>query len=172
MTNKPDIDIIVEDPRWTEALAEAETLTLQAVKAAYAAAEYTQPASLSVLLADDSRVAALNRDFRGLDKPTNVLSFPALETPAHPDETPTLGDIALAFDTLSREAQDGNRPLRNHFQHLIVHASLHLIGYTHDEDEDAERMEALEIAALEGLGVANPYETTGDEQPAYGTRES
>jgi len=169
MTNT--IDIMVEDPRWTEALPDAQALTEKAVDAALAIADYNQPASLSVLLADDDRIAALNRDFRGLDKPTNVLSFPAVKTPVLPDETPALGDIALAFDTLSREAEDGKRSVRNHFLHLIVHASLHLIGYTHDEDKDAERMEALEIAALAGLGVANPYEQKGDEQTAYGTRE-
>ena len=168
MANAPYIDILVEDPRWTDTVPEADELIQRAVTAAFKVAEHTGSTSLSVLLADDNRIAILNRDFRGIDKPTNVLSFPAVETPDLPGEIPALGDIALAFDTLSREAEVAERTFRNHFLHLIVHASLHLIGYTHDEDEEAEHMEALEIDALAGLGIGNPYEG----ETAYGTRES
>ena len=171
MTNAPHIDIMVEDSRWSDALPEAEKLAQQAVTAAFEVAARTESTALSVLLTGDGRIAALNRDFRGLDKPTNVLSFPAVETPALPGEIATLGDIALAYDTLSREAFEADKTFRNHFLHLIVHASLHLIGYTHDLDEEAERMEVLEITALAALGVANPYEETGDRQTAFGTRE-
>ena len=171
MTSTPHIDVMIEDPRWTDRLPEAEQLTGQAVSAAFEIAKHDGPTAVSVLLADDTRIAALNRDFRGLDKPTNVLSFAAVETPVLPGEIPSLGDIALALDTLSREATDAGLSLRNHFLHLIVHASLHLIGYTHDLDEDAERMEALEIVALGGLGIRNPYEEWGDGHTAYGTRE-
>lgn len=168
MTNAPHIDIMVEDPRWQDALPEAEKLTRQAVVAAFEVADHADSSSIGVLLADDRRIAVLNRDFRSIDKPTNVLSFPAVETPVLPGEIAALGDIALAFDTLSREASEADRKFRNHFLHLIVHASLHLIGYTHDLDEEAERMEALEIAALAVLNVSNPYEGG----TAYGTRES
>lgn len=171
MTNIPEIEIMIDDPRWAEALPEVEDLSERAVTAALAMAKHNQRASLSVLLADDTRVAVLNRDFRNINMPTNVLSFPALATPHLPDEIPSLGDIALAFETLEREASLANRPFRNHYQHLIVHASLHLIGYTHDMEEDAERMESLEIAALKVLGIPNPYEEPGDRQTAYGTRE-
>ena len=171
MINANHIDIVVEDPRWLDTLPEHEELAHQAVSAAFRVAEYTESTSFSVLLADDGRIAVLNRDFRGLDKPTNVLSFPAVETPEIQGKTPNLGDIALAFDSLFREASEADRTFRNHFLHLIVHASLHLIGCTHDLDEEAERMEAREIRALAELGVANPYEETGDRHTAYGTRE-
>jgi probable rRNA maturation factor len=91
--------------------------------------------------------------------------------PAVPGEPRALGDVALAYETVLREAQDAKIAMVDHFQHLIVHASLHLIGYTHEADEEAERMEALEIAALGGLGVSNPYEGGRGEQTSYGTRE-
>ena len=171
MQNTPEIDLIIEDDRWSAALPDAEGLTESAIEAAFLGAKYREKVSLSVLLADDGRIRTLNNTFRGKDKPTNVLSFPAEETPVFPGEPRVLGDIALAYDTMLGEAKDGNRPLRNHFLHLIIHASLHLIGYTHESDEEAEHMETLEIAILAGLGVPNPYSEAGDRQTAYGTRE-
>lgn len=171
MRGRSSIDLVIEDPRWTETLPEAEALAERGVAAAFARADFGEEVSLCVMLADDSRIQVLNRDFRGIDRPTNVLSFPSQDTPLLPGEPRMVGDIALAYDTLAREANDANKTFRNHFIHLIVHASLHLIGYTHDMDEDAERMEALEIAALSGLDVPNPYEESGDSQITYGTRE-
>ena len=111
---------------------------------------------MSLCLTDDAEVRALNARWRGLDKPTNVLSFPA--APAERmREAPLLGDIALAYETLAREAEKSGASLADHYRHLVAHGFLHLIGYDHQTDEEAERMEALEKRILARLGVADPY---------------
>jgi probable rRNA maturation factor len=99
---------------------------------------------------------ALNLRWRGLDKPTNVLSFPA-PPPGRRGDPTTLGDIALAYETLAREAEDLGVPLADHYRHLLAHGFLHLIGYDHETDAEAERMEALETRILRRLGVGDPY---------------
>ncbi|HEU5047604.1 MAG TPA: rRNA maturation RNase YbeY [Rickettsiales bacterium] len=105
---------------------------------------------LSVVLADDAFVQGLNHQYRGKDKPTNVLSFPG--------EGEELGDIVLAFETLKREAKEQKKSFRAHCAHLVVHGVLHLLGHDHENDKDAARMEAQEIAMLAKLGFSNPYE--------------
>ncbi|QKG70264.1 rRNA maturation RNase YbeY [Erythrobacter mangrovi] len=119
--------------------------------------------SASLLFTSDGEVHALNREWRGKDKPTNVLSFPMLErgelealAPHGPPEM--LGDLALAYETCTREAEEKGVMLADHAAHLIVHGLLHLAGHDHvDSDEQAEAMEALEIEALAKLGIADPY---------------
>lgn len=119
--------------------------------------------SASLLFTTDAEVHALNREWRGRDKPTNVLSFPMLERAAllelAPDGPPEmLGDLALAFETCAREAQEKSIPLEHHAAHLIVHGMLHLAGHDHElSEEDADKMEALEVAILAKLGIADPY---------------
>jgi probable rRNA maturation factor len=113
-------------------------------------------AEVSLCLADDERLRELNARWRGVDKPTNVLSFPAAQL-ERPDGPPALGDIALAFETLAREAEDFGAPLADHYRHLVAHGFLHLIGYDHRTGEEAERMEALETRVLARLGLADPY---------------
>lgn len=119
--------------------------------------------SASLLFTTDAEVHALNREWRGRDKPTNVLSFPMLERAAllelAPDGSPEmLGDLALAFETCAREAQEKSIPLEHHAAHLIVHGMLHLAGHDHElSEEDADKMEALEVAILAKLGIADPY---------------
>jgi probable rRNA maturation factor len=116
-------------------------------------------AELSVVLADDDFVQGLNRQFRGQDKPTNVLSFPAesFEAGEAEGEPAPLGDVIIARQTLLREAEaEGKAPL-DHLRHLIVHGTLHLLGFDHDDDDEAECMEAVERLALASLGVADPY---------------
>ena len=105
---------------------------------------------LSLVFTDDAAIQRLNRDYRGKDKPTNVLSFPQ-------SGGPLLGDIVLAWETVSREAGLAEKPVKAHMAHLIVHGFLHLLGYDHEADEEAEEMEALERAALRRMGIADPY---------------
>lgn len=119
--------------------------------------------SASILFTADANIHELNSEWRGKDKPTNVLSFPMLEREdllALPGEGPPemLGDIALAFETCAREAEEKGIPLADHAAHLLVHGMLHLAGHDHEiSTEDAERMEALEVKALAIMGIADPY---------------
>jgi len=114
-------------------------------------------AELSLALADDATVQGLNRDYRAKDKPTNVLSFPA----AH---GPLLGDVIVAHETLMREAVEEGIPAADHLAHLTIHGLLHLLGYDHETEADALRMEALETSILAGLGIADPH-AAGRESP-------
>ena len=157
------LDISIEDPwpsppDWEE-LAECAATALASV-----APELANPRlSVSLLFADDAEVHELNREWRGKDKPTNVLSFPMLEREdlvALPPEGPPemLGDVALAFETCAREAAEKGISLEHHATHLIVHGLLHLAGYDHELGPDeATEMEAIEIKALALLGIADPY---------------
>jgi probable rRNA maturation factor len=126
--------------------------------------------AVSLLACDDARIAALNAEFRGKPTPTNVLSWPSEErAAASPGEMPhlprpvipgpptELGDIALAWETCAREAAETNRPLEHHLSHLLVHGLLHLLGFDHETDTDAELMEGLETRVLARLGVPDPY---------------
>jgi probable rRNA maturation factor len=121
-------------------------------------------AELAVMLTDDSGIRTLNLNWRGIDKPTNVLSFPALPPTGAggPDDAPRmLGDIAIAYETTRREADDEQRPFDHHLSHLAVHGFLHLIGYDHEKDDDAEAMETLERGILAQLGIPDPYTDRG-----------
>ncbi|HEX7970330.1 MAG TPA: rRNA maturation RNase YbeY, partial [Stellaceae bacterium] len=102
-------------------------------------------------------VRALNRQWRGKDVPTNVLSFPALGATPPPGAPRLLGDVVLAFETVAAEAAAQDKPLADHLRHLVIHGVLHLLGFDHESDADAQRMEASEIAILAGLGVPDPY---------------
>ncbi len=141
------IDIEVEDPAWSAALPEPEAVVLPAAEAALDAR-----GGVTILLTDDDSVAALNERFRGKAGPTNVLSFPA---PDNPEDH--LGDIALAYGVCAREAAEQGKPLVHHLQHLVAHGVLHLLGYDHLTEAEAEEMEALERRILAGLGVPDPY---------------
>ena len=117
---------------------------------------------VAVLLCDDAAIAALNARWRGVDRPTNVLSFPASPQTgaglhAAPVEPAPLGDIAIAYETVAREAEAEDKPLAEHLAHLAVHGFLHLLGYDHHDDGEAERMERLERDILARLGIADPY---------------
>src|ERR1700716_4064765 len=116
-------------------------------------------AELAVMLTDDAGIRTLNNNWRGIDKPTNVLSFPALQpTAGAPPAAPRIpGDIATAYETTRKEADDEEKPFDHHLSHLAVHGFLHLIGYDHEKDDDAEAMEALEREILEQLGIPDPY---------------
>jgi probable rRNA maturation factor len=151
------IDILTEAPGW-EALAWAEDATRIAVEATLAGSGVLtmDGAEISLLLCDDARIRELNAQWRGLDKPTNVLSFPAADADELED-APLLGDIAVALETVEREARDEGKDLRAHYTHLIVHGTLHLLGFDHEVEEEAEEMEDMERRILAGLGIADPY---------------
>jgi probable rRNA maturation factor len=145
------IDIEIEDPAWTEAEPDAENLARAAAEATLAS-EGAVGEGVTILLTDDPTVADLNARFRQQDKPTNVLSFPAPHNPEH-----FLGDVALAYGVCAREAAEQGKPLAHHLQHLVAHGVLHLLGYDHEGQDEAEAMEGLERVVLAGLGVPDPY---------------
>jgi probable rRNA maturation factor len=151
---KLSLDISVPSPLWRR-LPRARPIARETIAAAAAESSGVSEGDVSLCLADDSALRALNLSWRGIDKPTNVLSFPA--APGRVGEAPALGDIALAYETLAREAEDLGVSLADHYRHLLVHGFLHLIGYDHETDAEAERMEALEAKILARLGVADPY---------------
>ena len=160
-----DVDLIIEDDRWE--VAGLDALAARACRATLAQLGI-EGGEISLLACDDTRIAALNADFRGKPQPTNVLSWPSEERGAEtPGKTPRpprdleLGDIAIAFDTCAREAEAGGRTFADHVSHLLVHGTLHLLGYDHIDDKDACLMEALEVEILGNLGIADPYGEAG-----------
>lgn len=158
-----EVDVLVETDAW-EAYPRAAELVLGAVRAACAGALDAYEldidgAEIAVKLTDDAAIRTLNRDWRGKDYATNVLSFPTPEI-ARAGGDPHLGDIAIALETLLREATEENKPFADHLQHLAVHGTLHLLGFDHEVEEDAEEMEAMEREVLAGLGVPDPYADT------------
>ena len=148
-TSKPGASciVVVLDPAWRRALPGAERLVRKAARAAIGA----KRKSLTVALADDKRVRALNARDRKKDKPTNVLSYPS-------GEKSFLGDVVLARQTVWREAREQKKTPADHLVHLVVHGTLHLLGHDHETGAaDADRMEALERRILKRLGIADPY---------------
>jgi probable rRNA maturation factor len=165
MSGAAEIDVAIACPAWTEALADAEAWTRRAAQQALAIAktdgrEIAAPAELSVVLGDDALVRRLNRDYRGQDRPTNVLSFPAWSPrdDGAPASVPLLlGDVVVSLETARAEAAAEEKPLAHHLCHLVIHGALHLLGYDHEREAEADRMERLEAAALARLGVPDPY---------------
>jgi len=143
------IEVELEDEAWS-VLPDLEALVINAATAALNAP--TSEDGITILLTDDDTIRDLNARFRNKDASTNVLSFPAHET-----ATGHLGDIALAFGVCAREAAEQNKPLADHLQHLVAHGVLHLLGYDHEDDAEAEVMEDLERRILAGLGLPDPY---------------
>ena len=154
------VDVAIEAELWAE-LPEAEAWVRRAADAAIAVAEVAlrPDVELSVLLSNDARLHELNMVYRHQDKPTNVLSFPAEEPDALAD-APQLGDVVIAGETLLAEAKTDGKPPLHHLAHLVVHGTLHLLGHDHEDDEEAEAMEALERRALATLDISDPYRET------------
>ena len=149
----PDIAVQVQDKRYYHHRPFNKDFCRKIIGAAW---EGFEPAEVSLVLADDDFVHVLNRDYRGKDKPTNVLSFENKEKP--PKGWPWMaGDIIVAYETVRREAKDLKIPFLAHLAHLIIHGTLHLQGYDHLNDKEAEKMEAKEIKIMKGLGYPNPY---------------
>ncbi|MCO5064121.1 MAG: rRNA maturation RNase YbeY [Rhizobiaceae bacterium] len=154
------IDIGVEAGDWPP-LAELEAVCRRACDAAQAELRREIPPSgteVSILFTDDRHIRTLNAQWRGKDKATNVLSFPAFPPRRDGALPPLLGDIVLAWETVRREAEEEAKPFENHLLHLVVHGFLHLIGYDHETDEEAEEMEGLERRTLARLAIPDPYE--------------
>lgn len=157
MTPTASVEVIGESPLW-DAFPQAEALATRAALAALASSGVSvmDGAELSILLADDAKLRELNRTWRDKDKPTNVLSWPAAD-PGDLATSPHCGDVALSYETLAREAAEEGKSVSDHFQHLIVHGVLHLVGYDHETDDEAKEMETLEVNILSEMGVADPY---------------
>lgn len=166
---EPLVDILIEEPRWEDLLPGLAETAVRAVFADRA----LDPAlfGVSLLGCDDARIKVLNAEFREKDKATNVLSWPAWDLSAEEDgglpeepepflseERESLGDIAIAWETCAREAQEQGKSLSDHVTHLLVHGTLHLLGYDHVRDADAELMEKTEVRILDRLGISDPYE--------------
>ena len=163
MMPKLDIQIAIEAEGWAQE-AELESL---AGKVLEAAAEYLRsegkqpfpamPIEVSLVFSSDEQVRAVNAEWRGQDKPTNVLSFPAFPLVPGGKPGPMLGDIIIARETVEREAGDLEKSFTDHLTHLMVHGFLHLFGYDHMDGDEAERMESLETRILAALGLSDPY---------------
>ena len=154
----PLIDVIVEAPQWDAARGAEATIRRALSEAAIATRANFADRVLAVLLTDDAAIRRLNGQWRNIDKPTNVLSFPPAPS-AVPDAVKSLGDIAIAYETAAREARTDDKPFDHHLAHLAVHGFLHLLGYDHESDADAQSMEQLERVILARLGVPDPYLT-------------
>jgi probable rRNA maturation factor len=154
------VGIVVADDRWAEIdgledlLSRAVETTISELKCAP-----SHPVSLDIALSSDAEVRALNAQYRGKDKPTNVLSFPAMDIPAGSASNGSrfIGDVILAYETTAAEAAAEGKALNAHAAHLAVHGMLHLLGHDHETDDEADEMEALETAILGKLGFPDPY---------------
>lgn len=147
MTANIEIDITLHDPDWPD----VQNIIERAIKHTMTHLPASEtPTEVSVVLADDAFIQELNKTYRGMDKPTNVLSFPQ-------DEDFHLGDIVFARETIEREATEQSKDFENHLIHLTVHGFLHLLGYDHETEDEATEMESFEIQILDELGIENPY---------------
>ena len=152
------IVVTVDNAAWRRAVPRAAALCRRAALAALAGGGGPAAVEASILLTDDATVRSLNARYRDRDAPTNVLSFPQHEElPAAAGECVLLGDVVVAFETVRDEALRDSLPLADHLCHMIVHGMLHLLGYDHQDDGEAERMETLEVDILASMGVGSPY---------------
>jgi probable rRNA maturation factor len=160
------VAVTVLDPDWPRAVPAVEDLARRAATAAVAAAAISgaagaaislRDAEISLVLADDATLRRHNRDYRNIDRPTNVLAFTAEAPGSEPEGPLLLGDVLLARETLVREAGEQGKQTADHLCHLVVHGVLHLLGQDHQSEAEAQVMERLEVAAFDRLGVADPY---------------
>lgn len=155
------IDLLLEDESWRVLCPPVEALVHEVARVVgldtHVTSQVKAGSSVAISLADDERVRGLNKQYRGKDAPTNVLSFPNEDDFDMPGEVPHLGDIVLARGVVEREAREQGKSIENHIAHLVTHGLLHLVGYDHIDDVDAEEMENLEADILAHMGVPNPY---------------
>lgn len=168
------VDIDTQSPKWEDCTIDFQHICHTVLTHIGFYAQCATPCSIAVVLGSDQFIQALNSEYRDKDTPTNVLSFPNTDcTPGHffisedtifPDEPVSLGDIIFAYETIEQEATDQHKSFNDHLTHLIVHGTLHLLGYDHEDEEDAAFMEQQEIDILTTLAIANPYETVQTNQ--------
>lgn len=159
-SNLPTTEVIVAAESWQDQPDAEDVIQRAIIAAAEMVDTDVADAEIAVMLTDDAGIRTLNNNWRGIDKATNVLSFPALQPtgPRGEDDAPRmLGDIAIAYETMRREADDEQKPFDHHLSHLTVHGFLHLIGYDHETDDEADEMETLEREILAHLGIPDPY---------------
>ncbi len=167
---QPEIAVTISAAGWIRALPDAPAVCRAAALSAFRSTAFSgaenDSLELSILLTGDAQSRSLNRDYRGRDEPTNVLSFPGFpgfpaageNTPPTPPGAPKmLGDVIVAYETTEREARGDGKSLGDHLQHLVVHGVLHLLGFDHQTTAAALEMESLEISVLKALGIGNPY---------------
>lgn len=166
-TAEPEIDVSIQENEWSQSFLDVEKVARDAMLRTLDIA--TRPPQLrgrqveaSIVLANDDLLHVLNREYRGMDKPTNVLSFATLDgdDPLPPEGPVHIGDIILAYQTLDREAKEQGKFFKDHFIHIVVHGTLHLLGYDHITEDEANIMESTEIRILEKLNIQNPYTET------------
>jgi probable rRNA maturation factor len=165
-----DTLITLEDEAWESLFPDLETYALTCCQAAIEATSLgsvVASCEISLLFTNDTHIQELNRDYRKKDKPTDVLSFPSYELKvgkynelSREPEPVMLGDVIVSRETLMRDAEDEGKTPRTHLAHLLIHGVLHLLGYDHEEESEAETMEKLEIAILGAMGIKNPYNAT------------
>ena len=161
-----DLDINTLWDKKVDWLSLAEVSILKSIKYSYYSnlIDSNKNVSISITLSDNHQLHSLNKEYRSKDRPTNILSFPLLDHTQlqtiedYPTPEILLGDLILSYDMCNKEALEKNISIEHHYQHLIVHGILHLLGYDHIEDKDADIMQSIEIKALEILGIDNPYE--------------
>ena len=151
------VTISIADASWSQ-IPKLRSHARRAARSALAHVGHAEPAEIAFRFTNDAEVAELNRNWRGKAGPTNVLSFPAATTPMHPPGAPRpLGDIILASGVVAVEAREQGKRLEAHVVHLVVHGVLHLLGFDHENNIDAQRMEQAEVAILAGMGYEDPY---------------
>lgn len=161
----PEIYISCDNDDWKEHIPDYEEMCRQAVLSCICACDDDilsyDNSEISILLTTDAHIQELNKEYRGKDKPTNVLSFAAEDAnddfPKTENDSLILGDIIVAFETISNEAKKQSKTLSNHFFHMIVHGMLHLLGHDHINNNEADEMEKLEIEILTAFDIPNPY---------------
>jgi probable rRNA maturation factor len=160
--DKVEAEVIIEDPRWEEELSKFKfypnKITLRTIR--LAGLSFAQEVQVSFFLTNDEEIRKINKEYRGQDKATNVLSFPQ-EHEELEDKLPILyiGDIFLSLDTLRKEIENTDKSFKDHLLHLMVHGILHLLSFDHEEEAQAEEMEKIEIEILESFNIKSPYET-------------
>lgn len=163
-----NVDLVINHDAWETMGVSPEDFASETVRLALSMAAmpeelHERDIDVCVVLTNDEEIHALNRDYRGMDKPTNVLSFANLDSETADDELAqtdipfALGDVVIAWETMEREAIEQNKKFLDHLRHMMVHGTLHLLGYDHMDDEEAHEMESLEIKILEKINVENPY---------------